>query len=221
MKSKMKERVLMSILMLSLFSLLGLLAGCGTQVSTTKEGKSDFFPHSDGYSWNYLSGGTIEYDATVEGFSTEETYSFNGTTELSGGIVVQNYITPSTSEPSYYLINDTGTYYFGTASHPTTEGELDLSFPFYIGKKWQGLGGITAEVVSYETVTTPMGDFQAYKVSFSFPGDFVASDWYASSVGRVKRYANIIIPALVSLEGEMRVVAVTFEETASLESKNF
>jgi|GEM_PF-3188079 len=185
------------------------LTGCGQQTSTSQD--DGYFPHKDGYSWTYQKIVTTETEGSgTTTYTTEETFYFSGTTTITDELVVQNRYIQGNTKESYYLINNTGVYYFGTVDNPSTEAEVVLSYPLYIDKEWIGLMGVTSEVSTFEAVTVPLGTFNAYKVkSMSF-----FYEWYAYNVGKVKDYAEIT----VTIAGPL---LMTSEATRLLKSKNF
>ena len=206
-----------------------ILSGCGQQTSTTVT--ENYFPHEDGYSWTYTVISTIEMpEEDPYTTITEETYYFDGTTQITEEIIAQNYFRQGTTESSYYLINGSGVYRFGDSQHPTTEGKIILSYPLNIGKTWEGLfidgttkAHITAEVSAYELISTPLGSFYAYKISHALGENSEFHEWFALNIGKVKRcFRGSNLPILDDFAGEYRIIpGQTIESTSVLKSKNF
>lgn len=197
-----------------------LLIGCGRQ--TQSPGGSgtvgSFFPHADGYSWTYTVIMTVETTWEVTTTLTDETYTFSGTTELSNGIIVQNYCLVGSSEAAYYYVDGSGVYRYGTSVDPTIEAETYLSFPLNVGNSWNTATS-SSEVISYEAISVPAGDFSAYLVRRL--GSAESYSWFALNVGKAEVYYKANGPMLVSVEGEFKVVPASVKILSELKSKNF
>ncbi|MFA5034616.1 MAG: hypothetical protein WC500_02420 [Candidatus Margulisiibacteriota bacterium] len=172
-----------------------LLTGCG--IFNNSSAKSTYYPHNDNYSWRYkqiIVGPTNE---VVTGYST---IYFSGVTTLPNGVVVQNQYSSNESTGntfnvfftakkimissalcSYITANDSGVFSYGTATNPTTEGFLIISFPLSVGQKWEGRYG-SCEVEVEESIAV-MGRVQkAMKIRIQ--GDIYL--WYVENIGLVK-----------------------------------
>ena len=207
------------ILIPTLTLLLALLTGCGQQVSTSQD--EGYFPHGDGYSWTYTVISTTEISGQDPyTTTTEETYYFDGTTVITDEIVAQNYCKEGNpTETHYFLINDSVVYSFGTVIMPTTEAKVFLPYPLSIGEIWQSILNSTAEVLAYESVSVPLGTFDAYKIKRTYATGFKPFEWYAQNVGKVKYYSKF--DTSIWDEGEGRLIPATYEATKVLKSKNF
>jgi hypothetical protein len=198
----------------------GGMEGCGQSL---QKPPANYFPHNDGYSWTYVCKQTM---GTSE-ISWTRTYHFEGITSLSDSRTVQKLMISEeagsksvkshsfASSSGYYQIDDSGIYYYGSISHPTTEAILILPFPLEVGKTWQRGALGTFEVFGVETVETPLGSYQAIKVGQQ-ENDFEMYEWYADGVGMVKSYMKI--PVISEIGRDLETIAIIIEE---LVSKNF
>ncbi len=204
--------------------LIGVL-GCGQSVQ--QQTPVNYFPHNDGYSWEYayvFTYGTVEVTMV-------KTRYFDGTATLPGEETVQrlisseevigiNHINSSSIMDScgYYLVDDSGVYYYGTSSNPITEADLILPFPLEIGTSWQR-DGVTFEVLGVETVSVPAGSFDAFKIGYVGEDDAEFYEWYADGVGLVKYYFGGVGTIVDTDGGSSRLVS--FVITHELAEKNF
>lgn len=195
-------------------ALVGLI-GCS---QTASQPAANYFPHENGYQWGYKNS---IYVGTVEISSLNETRYIDGTTRLSSGLTVINFImSDEASSPTtfYYYIDETGVYKYGSAAHPTTEADQILAFPLETGKEWvRGRSGPqTCVAVGIEDIMVPAGAFKAMKVMV---GDSDFYEWYAEGVGLVKTLVNLIVATFEA--GTGRMITAEGAYIGELTSKNF
>jgi hypothetical protein len=187
--------------------------GCGQTGSTPAP---NYFPHENGYRWVYKTQLNI---GTVESWRLDQTCHVGGTSQLTGGLTVINFVmsVEASSPITYYYYTDaTGVYNYGNSSHPTTEADQILAFPLEAGKVWTRNASepLLSEAIGIEDVTVPAGTFRAMKVTIG-NGDFY--EWYADGVGLVKTLINLVVTTLEA--GKVIVAEGTF--VRELKSKNF
>ncbi|MBU0687433.1 MAG: DUF3108 domain-containing protein [Candidatus Margulisbacteria bacterium] len=168
-------------------------------------GGSNYFPASDGNSWRHLDNNEGTQYVTVEGNKVittrgDSVSAMDVTTKIFKSTTVSTSGGYSYSE-SYYVVNDSGVYYYGSSSGTTTEGQPFFEFPLVLGNSWtvtQG-GGYTfiASVEGQEDVTVPAGTYSdCFKVVFRpYVGSVLQPGyinfWLADGVGQVKYEISI------------------------------
>jgi hypothetical protein len=178
-----------SFILFSMFAII-FLAGCSVLEQTSGGGGESYFPHSNGYTWTYSSNDGGWQILTFEG------------TALVGSTTVQKYKGyarfasghTSTSE-SYFRIDSTGVYSYGSPSYLLTTPQTMFAFPMEVGKTWEaGVSGsytIRASVQAKENVTVPAGTFDCYKVKFvNYNGTvetYSYNIWLGNNAGMVKQ----------------------------------
>ena len=201
--SRMKDRgwlftVCFAMVLASALWVTGsILSGCGKQIGAGVGG-ANFFPHNDGYVWNYL----LTSSSTTD--STSPRLRFDGNSTLFGSIPVQHFksgtVITSTGQvtnetTSYVRVTDAGVYTYGfrdiRTDSPTMEASTFLVFPFDIGTKWRpSATSDTVEVVARENVTVPAGTFDCYKL-IQNASSYTAESWIGSGAGVVKSRQSI------------------------------
>ena len=164
-----------------------------TTTSTTTTvlvGGVEYFPNTNGYSWNYRHTST---DTTHESVPT---LTSNGFTTIYGNTVQiwrSELSTPtlgtSSTYETYLKVTTGEVSMYGTSASPTSEPTVLLSFPLQIGSRWNLLSGYTSEaiVTSFETISVPFGTFECFRVDLNVYGiSPISSSWYARNVGMVK-----------------------------------
>ena len=169
---------------------------------TVETGGVEYYPHTDGYRWNYT------YTPPGSPTSGNMAREFNGT-QTFNSIACQKFVwTQDFAASSEILANVTSSdvKFYGTSSSPTTDATTWLSFPLQVGKTWTIYGSYTASVEAFESITVPTGTYNAFKVFYDYgvPGARYYY-WYAKDVGAVA----------------FEIYWVTQNITATLSSKNF
>ncbi len=218
----MFKKILVALVIIVLVFVAGVwVAGCG---QTLQVSSPNYFPHNDGYSWEYACKQTV---GTSES-SWTKTYYFDGTATLSDGRIVQKLMVSEEATATsikcssfagtsgYYQIDDSGVRHYGSLSHPTTEATLILPFPLDVGNTWERGAIGTFEVIGVETVDVPAGSFSTFKVGLQEEG-FEMYEWYADGVGMVKSYMRF---PCTNLE-DGRIVPVERVITCEVISKIF
>jgi hypothetical protein len=183
--------------MIGLGLLLGVvfMVGCAT-VSSGGSGGSNYFPSTNGYSWNYETFYTSSSSWSVTSYVSTSEFTFDGTTTVDSTTVQifrSTYISQygvSTSE-TLFLVNDQGAFMYGPLQSPTTEAVTFLQFPLSVGAQWMAYDA-TVEVVAKETVTVPAGTFNdCYKIDM-VPNDptYTSYLWFGPNVGIVKSFSS-------------------------------
>jgi hypothetical protein len=216
-----KRAIIVSIIFTLILMLGSGVVGCGQDLQASSP---NYFPHNDGYSWEYTCRLTV--GSTLESEWTKTVY-FDGTATLSDNRVVQKLlISEEVASASvkacsivggngYYQINDGGVYRYGNLSNPTTEATLILPFPLEVGNTWEREGMGTFEVLGVETVEVPAGTFEVFKIGLQ--GDEFY-EWYADGVGMVKSSISALVTRIENgriVPGEEGIF------TEELASKNF
>ena len=202
---------------------LSIISGCGQNVPETPKtvGDKSYFPNVDGYSWTYNTSTTVttSFNGSLTNISisqgTLKNY-FNGTTSIEGVGTVQKFISYQMDfEPITQLINVSASTVesYGTLSSITREASNFLLFPFNTGMSWITTDNLQAIVLGEETVITPLGTFDCFKVKE--PNDFYI--WLSKNVGIVKMM-QISTNAATS---ESFTITTTYISTAELVEKNF
>jgi len=166
----------------------------------------EVFPLDTGLYWTYLQSSGFTHTTQVI-----------GTTTLNGTDVVETKsdYSPFGITTSYYSLEEDGDVLVHAIV--SDQGEVienlfsppfkKIDCPLAVGKTWQsnttifdhldgsGIGSPISyqfEVVAFEQVTTPAGDFMAYQVVTSSKGGGAeVRDWYAPGVGRIKNALGI------------------------------
>ena len=169
------------IFIIFFLSLIGYITGCGED-DDPKVITPNYLPIEVGNYWTFIEPDIPDDPGTI---------SITGTTKLSNGKIV--FIASATDE---YGNDDRG--YLSQAAnnlllfHKTLsdlQGELIYSPPIKVGTTWQGQEG-QAEVVTQETVNTPVGIFpDCFRIDvrideISEYGYYAI--WLAKNVGPVK-----------------------------------
>ena len=171
--------------------------GCAQTQSVNSQisgGGKSFFPHNDGYTWRSRDTyGDITY-STFEGtkiINSKTTQIFRSCIiEPSGNII--------TSEV-YYIINDSGFYDY--PPEPMAFYNIYftwLSFPLEVNKTWDVIRAdtfvMTAKILAKESVVTPAGSFECYKVNYLSTSGTQERDnynvWFGNNAGIVKSNSN-------------------------------
>jgi len=177
----------------------------------------NYFPHEDGYSWNYNWTSNLVSTNETSVINDVKKCSFNGEFIFPDGRVAQVMLISreaSVNEIGYCRVEDDGVYFYGDVTSTTIESILVLPLPLETGKTWQrGMWG-TLEVYGFETVTVPLGTFEAVKVGLT-QGDFSFYEWYADGVGLLKSFMEV--PFRSSTGDELGTMIITEE----LVNKNF
>jgi len=185
-------------------------------------------------------------DGTLETSVLKRTRYFDGTTELSSDLIVQNFMVtdevsafgisifsniqmfmvPSIALQNYLYVADTGVYDYGGHDDPTTEATLIVPLPLEIGKGWERGRASSFEAVAEEDVVVPAGNYKAMKVFLDEDGLGEAAyyEWYAQDVGMIKSAMTFsYAPMVIDIDG--RAIPSTMEVEGSyieeLVRKNF
>ena len=195
-----------------LFLLTLLVLGMGCSTSTPDSAlKTNFFPHEDGYSWEYKYTETF---GTIESIFTTRKY-FDKSVTLNNDVIVQKFIvsyealsqiaktkiivsarvSSLNSDVNYYYIDEKGVYTYGYEGYPTTEATLFLPLPLQVGKKWSLGHYYSCEAIAEEKIIVSAGTFNAIKVALNESNTTESSwyIWYADGVGMVKSYQNLVL----------------------------
>ena len=200
-----------------------------TLTTTTMVLTKDYYPNTDGYIWTYKL-------LTFWGVSTTESTAeatFNGTQEVDGltaQIQTRYEILPGGTHNTLeafgsllIIATNSDVKEYGAPDSRTTEANVNLQFPSVVGDRWtygwftEGAHVlITTEALAVESVSTPAGTFNCFKVRIDaphLPEDTYIEQifWYAKDVGLVKYLLGGIDPT----------GAVVFSLTFELISKNF
>lgn len=226
----MSKKMMIASIIIVLTLVMGIM-GCG---QVQKISSVTNFPHADGSSWQYKN--TITY-GTAEGIYIE-THYFNGIATLESGLKVQNYSSSqevvknllfntaqtvkalALSSAGYYLVNDSGVYYYYSVA--TSEAQLVVPLPLEVGQTWQDWQRdpvSSYEAVVREEITVPAGTFNAIKVISKGLVDWEYYAWYADGVGLVKSYNKISNVLIARPDGS--TTSATYVATLELLSKNF
>jgi len=170
----------LSLLFLGIMVLVAGLAGCSR---VAPDSSVAYFPHNDGYSWEYVmtsSPSTLETNITIR---------FNGTTRISSTLEVQNWEVNliGYTSTSYIKVQNDGVYSYGGTSLTSETGSLILRLPPSVGQTWSAGGG-SYEVLGRENVTVPAGTFDCYKVRGSSSGGY-SDNWWGAWAGLAKGYS--------------------------------
>ena len=210
---------------------MALIVGCGSLNPTSSTDWARYYPHADGAKWIYRNTAII---------GTSEAYTYTASTEISGTydigtVTTQKYIlgtvalaSDTSNSTSYYVTDSTGVYYYGHGSHTTTEAQTYLPFPLENGKTWSCLlysiepaDDFTATVIGPESVTVPLGTYNACKISYVNKSDstWVENIWLAENVGKVKSEVRMVVYVL---DPNGRTDSqTTYVATSELTSVNF
>jgi len=185
--------------------MVGLLmvVGCGRVIHISLVN----IPHENGYRWEYKCYLLV---GTTESSSFKRIRYIDGTTTLTNGLTVQNFISteeaaaqaakirsavqifglPFSSPKSYCYIDGTGAYGYGSSTYPTIVPNLIIPLPLEVGRRWyRGTDmPMTYEAVSREDISVSAGTFKAIKISLKYAdgSDAKIYEWYADGVGLIK-----------------------------------
>jgi hypothetical protein len=146
----------------------------------------EYFPCNNGYSWTYRTNLGQTVLATFEGSTTLHAYNLQ----------IYNTTTISTSDsPStytYYFAYDSQKVYRFDPNYPIDYYWTYLIYPISVGNTWTFGHDVTiaAKVLSSEEVSTPVGTFECYKISYALClgtlESVIETIWLARNVGKVK-----------------------------------
>jgi hypothetical protein len=167
----------------------GALAGAAQVTVLKAPAGENYYPHANGYSWVMKGTDGSTQVITIDGtaiISSTVTQVFRSATTYPSG-------SSSTSE-SYYKVDNSGVYLYGSSGYPYVPPLLLFKFPLKVGNTWQVFNAtgfsVEARVTSQESLTVPAGTFNCFLVEWKMYYGTVEGDknyfWLGQNAGIIK-----------------------------------